>query len=86
MNSSSTTINDEDSPNIICKYCDVPLIKKMDDIHLFGKEAGGATRFICPRCGTIKDPLKLEDNINRMKRGEKGQTIRSNNSNSITGC
>jgi hypothetical protein len=49
------------------------LIKKTDDIHLSGKEAEGATRFICPRYGTIKDPLNL-DNINRMKGGEHSLT------------
>jgi hypothetical protein len=49
----------------------------MDDIELFGIYAGGVTRFICPKCGTNKDPLKIEDNINNIKRGEKGQTIRS---------
>jgi hypothetical protein len=53
----------------------------MDVIDIFGKEAGGLTRFICPRCGKIKDPLNFEDSMNSLKRGEKGQTIRSSSNN-----
>jgi hypothetical protein len=76
--------DDENSPNLFCDYCSInnQLIKKLSDIKLFGKEAEGATRFICPSCGTVYDPMNLEDRMNNLKRGEKGQTIRSNNSSS----
>ena len=49
--------NNSTAAKIFCEFCDVPLIKKMDDIKLLGtKDAGTAvnTRFICPRCGSIK--------------------------------
>ena len=29
IGTSSSTINDNDNPNIFCEYCSVPLIKKM---------------------------------------------------------
>ena len=54
----------------------------MDDIKLLGtKDAGTAvnTRFICPKCGNIRDPLRLGD-LENVKHAEKGQTIRSSSS------
>jgi hypothetical protein len=73
-----------DNPSIFCEFCDVQLIKKMDDIHIFGKEANGATRFVSPSCGRVYDPTNLEDKINSLKHGEKGQTIRSGSDSSNT--
>jgi hypothetical protein len=76
--------NNSTAAKIFCEFCDVPLIKKMDDIKLLGtQDAGSAanTRYICARCGNIKDPLKLAD-FDNLKRGERGQTIRSSSSSS----
>jgi hypothetical protein len=69
---SSSTNNKDFSSPYLCEFCDVPLIKKMDD-------PGDSKRYICPRCANIQDPLNV-DEFNEIKHAERGQTIRSNNS------
>jgi hypothetical protein len=70
-NNNNTDFYDED--NLLCDHCDVKLIEKKDDVAHLGYSKN---RWICPSCGRIKDPLRLEDGMNNLKRQEKGQTIR----------
>src|SRR5206468_6103301 len=70
---SSGSSNNDGSP-YLCRFCDVALIRKMDD-------PGDKKRFICPRCANIEDPLKV-DEFNKIKHSERGQTIRSSSSSS----
>jgi hypothetical protein len=71
----TSSINNKDfSSPYLCEFCDVPLIKKMDD-------PGDNKRYICPRCTNIQDPLKV-DEFNKIKHAERGQTIRSSSSSS----
>jgi hypothetical protein len=50
----STTAADNDASSYVCEFCNIGLIEKKDDINdpRFGVEY---RRFICPRCGNLKD-------------------------------
>jgi hypothetical protein len=69
IGTTSSSTNNKDFSPYLCEFCDVPLIKKMDD-------PGDSKRYICPRCANIQDPLKV-DEFNTIKHAERGQTIRS---------
>jgi hypothetical protein len=73
--------NYDNNPNLFCEYCSVKLIKKMDDIKLLNTEEKNV-QLICPHCGNFKDPLNLDGGLDKLRRSEKGQTIRSNNNSS----
>jgi hypothetical protein len=75
----SSSTNNKDFPYspYLCEFCDVPLIKKMDD-------PGNNKRYICPRCTNIQDPLNV-DEFNKIKHAERGQTIRSSSSSAAAG-
>jgi hypothetical protein len=70
----TTSRNNKDFSHYLCEFCDVPLIKKMDD-------PGDNKRYICPSCANIQDPLNV-DEFNKIKHAEQGQTIRSSSSSS----
>jgi hypothetical protein len=68
----TTTVSYIGGSSYLCDFCNVTLIKKMDDPD--------NKRYICPGCGNIKDPLNVEDKFNSIKHQERGQTIRSSSS------
>lgn len=67
---------DSEESDLICEFCNVALIEKLDDIaHL----RMSYNRWICSKCGTIVDPRY---NSNNVKHAESLHTLTDDGTNS----